>query len=158
MTADHALTPSHRRQLTDSCPSLLEHDVWTYRLAAYNLADVGMKHTWCACLQVPTLCMGALTIASTLQALLSSDAAWTAADADGRQAFAQQALGACMQCLEDAEPRVRLAVGALLHVLAEQQGAAVWEASRDAILGSIEHNWVRTRRAALLSLWMHVQN
>lgn len=48
----------------------------------------------------------------------------------------------CSDCLEDPEPRVRLAVGACLRLLAAQQGNAVWDATKDAVLGSIERSWV----------------
>lgn len=49
---------------------------------------------------------------------------------------------ACLTLLEDAEPRVRLAVGECLGLLAEQRGVEVWEASRAAVLGSINRCWV----------------
>lgn len=83
-----------------------------------------------------------------VQALLGSDAAWSEAGAGSREAFAQQALRGCVERLEDAEPRVRLAVGACLRVLAAQQGVAVWEAVSGAILASIERSWVRTLHAS----------
>lgn len=52
-------------------------------------------------------------------------------------------LDACLTLLEDPEPRVRLAVSECMRLLAEQQGAAVWLASHDAILDSITACWVR---------------
>jgi hypothetical protein len=82
------------------------------------------------------------------QALLGSETAWSEAEAGSREAFAKQALRSCVERLEDAEPRVRLAVGACLHVLAQQQGVAVWEAASGAILASIERSWVRTLHAS----------
>ena len=77
-----------------------------------------------------------------MQALLSSDAAWSHAGHSSRQAFTKEILGSCNAALEDPEPRVRLAVGDCLGLLAAQQGTAVWDACRDAILGSIERSWV----------------
>ena len=53
-----------------------------------------------------------------------------------------EALAACLCLLEDPEPRVRLAVSECMRLLAEQQGAAVWLKSRDAVLGSISVCWV----------------
>ena len=62
----------------------------------------------------------------------------------------QDMLDACLTLLEDPEPRVRLAVSECMRLLAEQQGIAVWQASRDAILESIKACWVRLPREWLL--------
>jgi hypothetical protein len=49
---------------------------------------------------------------------------------------------AMLPLLEDPEPRVCLALGEYLGILASKQGTAVWERTRDSVLGSIERNWV----------------
>ena len=121
--------------------------VWTHRLAAFTIAEVMLFS--CPPLQlqwsVQKVPRGPALHA---QALLGSDAAWSEAEPGSRDGFAQQALGSCVECLEDAEPRVRLAVGACLRVLAQQQGIAVWDAVSGAILASIERSWVRTMHAS----------
>lgn len=85
-----------------------------------------------------------------MQALLSHS---TQDDSNGAspQAFADQALPGCLQLLEDAEPRVRLAVGECLGIMAQQRGPSVWEASKDTIFTSIEGSWVRGWLQSLLS-------
>lgn len=57
-------------------------------------------------------------------------------------AFPDQALQGCLRLLEDSEPRVRLAVGECLGLMAQQRGPSVWEVSKDTILTSIEGSWV----------------
>ena len=80
-----------------------------------------------------------LRLALLLQLLLSPQLAQHGKHQDQVQA---EVLDACLTLLEDAEPRVRLAVGECLGLLAEQRGAEVWEMSRTAILGSINRCWV----------------
>lgn len=61
----------------------------------------------------------------------------------GDAAFADAAAQLCIGLLEDAEPRVRLAVGKCLGALARARGLAAWQAVQGAVLGSIERCWVR---------------
>lgn len=53
-----------------------------------------------------------------------------------------EAVQAMLPLLEDPEPRVCLALGEYLGILASKQGTAVWERARDSVLGSIERSWV----------------
>jgi len=51
-------------------------------------------------------------------------------------------LEACLQLLEDEEPRVRVAVGETMGALARVQGPAVWLRAQPAVLASIRDNFV----------------
>ncbi len=66
----------------------------------------------------------------------------SAKDGEEKSRLQRDMLGACLTLLEDPEPRVRLAVSECMRLLAEQEGNAVWLASRNAILESIEACWV----------------
>lgn len=84
--------------------------------------------------------------------LVAVQAVLTAGDAQGTEVskaeqeeekeLQNEAVQAMLPLLEDPEPRVCLALGEYLGILASKQGTAVWERARDSVLGSIERNWV----------------
>lgn len=88
------------------------------------------------------------------QALVSAEKLQGPATSDTEQedgnAFTQKALESYLRLLEDSEPRVRLAVGEYLGLLAEKHGITVWEAAKGAVVGSIESSWVRSLSASLI--------
>lgn len=69
--------------------------------------------------------------------------------------FANTALGMCQKLLEDPEPRVRLAVGTCLAIMAEARGAGVWESTGRRITGSIRNHWVCTAYATSQLQMLH---
>ena len=61
-------------------------------------------------------------------------------------------LDTCINLIEDAEPRVRVAVAECLGQLANGHGAVVWNAVRQPLLSAIHGNWVRCASALCSSL------
>ena len=57
-------------------------------------------------------------------------------------AFLDNAIHMCSDRLEDAEVRVRLAVGQVLKASSAEMGTVVWEKTSDRILASIRENFV----------------
>jgi hypothetical protein len=57
-------------------------------------------------------------------------------------AFLENAIEMCSDRLEDAEVRVRLAVGQVLKALSAEMGMVVWEKTSERILSSIRENFV----------------
>jgi hypothetical protein len=73
-------------------------------------------------------------------------AAAVAGDNDARKAFRQQLLAVTQKHLEDAENRIRLAVGELLQQLARVDGVATYDAMREQLITSIENNYLREEK------------
>ena len=62
----------------------------------------------------------------------------------------RQLLQASTMLLDDEEPRVRIAAGECLGLLARLQGVAVWEHCRQAIYDSIQRDYVRRTSSAFI--------
>jgi hypothetical protein len=73
-------------------------------------------------------------------------------------AFLENAIQMCSDRLEDAEVRVRLAVGQVLKALSAEMGTVVWEKTSDRILSSIRENFVSFRRDYILYFYCIVDN
>jgi len=65
-------------------------------------------------------------------------------------AFLDNAIEICLDRLEDAEVRVRLAVGQVLKALSAEMGTVVWEKTSERILCSIRENFVSSERKWLI--------